>query len=172
MVGGAGATVVTFDPGTYHLATTFPFDAPDDTLVVSVSAGVASFTLSGAESATFSVENDVAPSGFIHYTADDPYYTGAAILSASWDTSTEPYLIFFADNDAGGVAASSDTYGDPPLAFSTDESNSGIGQVFTLGASVPEPGAWAMILLGVAGVGAVLRGRPRNASASILSGTT
>ncbi len=67
----ASAAIVTFAPGAYELAD-IKGDAPVDTLAVSVSGGVASFVLSGADNETFSVPDMSTPSGIV--LGDAPYY--------------------------------------------------------------------------------------------------
>ncbi len=61
--------VVTFVPGTYYLAET-DLGTAVDTLVVSVTAGTADFTLTGADDATFSVPDNSTPTGG----GGNPYY--------------------------------------------------------------------------------------------------
>jgi hypothetical protein len=58
----AHAETVTFIPGTYYLAEDY-LGTPVDTLVVSISGGVAYFSLSGEDTATFAVQNNSTPTG-------------------------------------------------------------------------------------------------------------
>ena len=147
----AHAETVTFIPGTYYLAEDY-LGTPVDTLVVSISGGVAYFSLSGEDTATFAVQNNSTPTG------DDgngdpgnPYFSVASIVSASWNAADYPYLTFWSTFDAGGVTAGTATGDSGTNLFDIFQSTDGTGQVFTL--SVREPSTWALMLIGFAGLG-------------------
>ncbi len=157
----AGSVEIRFTPGVYYLddyVPGAPVGPPTDTLTVGVSGGVASFTLSGTDDATFSVPDPSVPTGT---DIDDdglfnPYYQiqGSAI-SASWDTSVYPWLTFWSAGIGGGVTAGS-IPGDLGVnLFDTSGSTIGPSQVFV----VPEPGTWTLMLTGLAGTGAAGRRR-------------
>jgi len=146
----AAVDTVTFIPGTYDLAETY-LGAPVDTLVVTVSGGVADFTLSGADNATFSVPNDTAPDSFVF--GDDPVYS-TSIISESWDTTTYPFLTFWTNGGDGGVTVGSIPGDEGTNLFNTFQSTEGSGQVFT---ATPEPASWALLIAGFAGMGAAVR---------------
>ncbi len=156
-----GAVEIRFAPGVYDLEDYVegaPVGPPTDILTVVVSGGVASFTLSGADDATFSVPDPSTPTGT---DIDDdglfnPYYEipGSAI-SASWDTSVYPWLTFWSAGIGGGVTAGSIPGDFGANVFDTSGSTIGPSQVFT----VPEPGIWMLMLTGLAGIGVVGRRR-------------
>jgi hypothetical protein len=154
--------IVTFVPGTYYLAAD-DFDTAVDTLVVSVSAGTAKFTLTGIDNATFTAPNNSSPMGG----GVDPYYSiSGSSLTASWDTGAYPYLTFWSTGDGGGATAGSIPGADGSNYFDIYQSTLGTGQVFTA-TGAPEPAAWTLMLMGFGGLGAVLRAaRKRPATAS------
>jgi hypothetical protein len=164
----ATAAVIHFLPGTYDLddyVSGAPPTAPTDTLVVTVTGGIASFALSGTDAASFSVPDDSSPTGtdIDNDGVFDPYYLipGSAI-SASWDTSLYPYLTFWSADIGGGVTAGS-IPGDLGVnQFDTSGSTSGPSQIF----AVPEAGAWTMMVIGVTAVGAAVR-RSSGGSATV-----
>jgi hypothetical protein len=154
----ARAETVNFIPGTYYLADGY-LDVPVDTLVVTVGGGTASFTLSGADTATFTVPDGVTPTGEDLAGYGAPYYyIPTSGVTASWDTSAYPYLTFWSNFEDGGLTAGS-VPGD--LGFNyidLFESDVGSGQVFTV-SGIPEPATWATMLVGLGAVGALSRRR-------------
>jgi hypothetical protein len=149
VAGPAAANTITFIPGTYYLAENYGA-TPDHTLVITVSNGVADFTLIGDDpSETASLPDVATPSSG---GADDPTFLSTA-ASANWDTNTYPYLVFYSTADQGGLEA----YGDSDI-FNLYQSDEGPGQVYSV---APEPAAWALMLAGLFTLGAVLRGRRR-----------
>ena len=163
LIGGtAQADTVTFIPGTYYLAES-NLGTSVDTLVVSISGGVADFTLTGTDNATFTVPNLATPLGLQF--GDSPYFA-APPVTASWDLSTYPYLTFWATPNDGGFTAGS-VPGDTGSNFiNIYQSTDGTGQVFSLLNTTPLPSSWTMMLAGLAGFGffAVYR-RRKNGSA-------
>jgi hypothetical protein len=161
----AKAERITFIPGTYDLAET-NLGPPIDTLVVSISGGIADFTLSGANTATFAVQNNSTPTGDVSGVPGIPYYSVASIVSASWSASDYPYLVFWPTRHDGGF-----TVGTYPGAAGTNlfnlfQSTEGAGQVFTV--TVPEPSTWALMLVGFAALGlAVRRNSTRGRSSAV-----
>jgi hypothetical protein len=148
----AQAITVNFDPGTYFLSDTH-LGAPIDTLVVTVSGGVASFVLTGADNYTFSVPSPSTPTGTVDGTHNDPYYlVNQTTVTASWDASIYPYLTFYHTGFFGGLSVGNQP-GDPAgstLLFNVLQSNNGTGQVFNN--ATPLPATWTMMLAGLAGV--------------------
>jgi hypothetical protein len=159
----AEAEVVIFIPGTYYLSDEFRAP-PVDTLVVSISGGVAEFSLSGQDTATFAVQNNSAPTGYIF--PDNPFYSVASIVSASWSASDYPYLTFWSRRSDGGVSVGTEPDTSGTNLFDTFQSTHGRGQVFTLSVSIPEPSTWAMIVLGFAGLGFLGYSQNRNGQAA------
>jgi hypothetical protein len=159
----AAAPVVTFVPGTYSLAYS-EYGPAVDTLAVTVSGGVASFVLSGDDTATFSVPDMSTPAGLVYFGGPNPYYLSASLPAVSFDATANPYLSFFSTLDGGGfnVGDEPDGSGNNFLAFY--QVTSGTAQVYTI-AGVPEPAAWATMLLGLGIAGAVARRRRRFATA-------
>jgi hypothetical protein len=155
--GAQAAETVTFIPGTYSLAET-NLGSPVDTLVVTVSAGTASFVLSGADNATFTLPDSSTPTGG----GGNPYYLiSSSGGSASWDTTSFPYLVFWSTPSDGGLTADAVSDDSGPSDFNLFQSTAGTGQVFTV-SGVPEPAAWTMMLVGVGCVGAMARSSRRS----------
>jgi hypothetical protein len=144
----SAAQDVKFIAGTYHLAQSV-FGPPSDTLDITVTGGMASFTLSGSPNITWQLPDVVTPD------VGGPLeiqFNASSVTSPSWDTVSYPFLFFFATGDSGGVAIGTDTN----IYVNVYESTEGTGQVF---AFVPEPAAWALMLVGFGGLGAALRSR-------------
>jgi hypothetical protein len=161
------AQAVTFYPGTYHLADTF-LGAPVDTLAVSVSGGVASFVLSGADSETFSVPSPSTPTGRVLH--NDPYYLVAPPVTASWNTTLYPYLTFYRTSDHGGLSITNEP-GDPKgssILLNLFQSTEGTGQAFSATAT-PLPASWTLMLAGLAGFGLLLHRRHRKTNSVALA---
>jgi hypothetical protein len=79
---------------------------------------------------------------------------GNAIDWAAFNPQPDPPGVWF------GAQFGYPAVGDPVVTFSLDEN----GQPLNLTlAPVPEPAAWALMLIGVAGVGGVARAQPRGA---------
>jgi hypothetical protein len=162
---GASAQTIRFVPGTYYLEDYIenaPIGPPTDTLVVTVAGGVASFVLTGTDTATFSVPDDSTPTG-TDIDGDgvfDPYYLiPGSSITTSWDATTYDYLTFWSASIGGGVTAGSIPGDFGTNVFDTSGSNVGPGQVF----AIPEPSTWAMLLEGFALAGALARARRRTA---------
>jgi hypothetical protein len=152
---------IRFLPGVYELddyVPNAPVGPPTDTLTVTVSGGVAHFTLTGTDSATFSVPDPSTPTGT---DIDDdglfnPYYfIPTSAISASWDTTAYPWLTFWSAGIGGGVTAGSIPGDFGSNLFDTSGSTIGPSQVF----AVPEPTTWALLVTGLAGFGGVARAR-------------
>lgn len=166
--GAAAAWAVNFIPGTYHLSSLGYLSPADETVDVSVSGGVASFTMSGVTAATFSLLDGSAPDKVIY--GDDAAYLTSSLISASWPANPYRYLTFWSDNpdDLGGLSIAHYAGANGPLlttlftAYDGPSVNDGGGQLFALsGGPAPEPGTWMMALLGLGGLGAALRRRRR-----------
>jgi hypothetical protein len=155
----AAQAEVTFVPGTYELAN-FNLGPVVDTLVVTVSGGVADFTATGEINATFSVPEDISPTGG---TASYYFYYDipATPVTASWDTTSYPYLSFWSSTYEGGVTAGAIPGDDGPNYFDLFQSTPGTAQLF---AGAPEPATWALLVLGLLGLGATLRASRRRLS--------
>lgn len=153
LAGPAAATeIVHFTPGTYLLSN-HNLDAPVDTLVVTVSGGIANFTLTGADSAMFSVPDASIPTQLT--SGRDPLYSiPTSGITASWDTTAFPILTFFSTADEGGLEVTSATM----TLIDLFQSTQGTGQVFTL-TDAPEPMTLALFGAGLAGAAAFGRRR-------------
>jgi hypothetical protein len=149
------AQALTFDPGTYFLAQSF-LGAPVDTLKVSVSGGVASFDLTGADNETFSIPSPSKPTGHVMKNKD-PYYLAAPPVTASWNSTLFPYITFYKAIDEGGLSVGSkpgDKTGN--LLLNLFQSTEGPGQVFNRNLpATPLPSTWLMLLAGLVGLGFV-----------------
>jgi hypothetical protein len=142
----------------------------DSSLSVVVVNGVAEFTgsldLPGPPATTLNVSFDLpdiyAPSGV--EAGDSPYFTGAGLTNASWDTSMYPYVTFWSNEDGAGISIGSQP-GDGPTDnvyftdFGSEQSYlEGSPSLFTL-TGTPEPASWAMLLVGATATGAGVRRR-------------
>jgi hypothetical protein len=155
----AAAPVVTFVPGTYSLAYS-EYGPAVDTLAVTVSGGVASFVLSGDDTATFSVPDMSTPDGLVYFSGPNPYYLSASLPSVSFDATANPYLSFFSTLDGGGFNVGDAPDGSGANLFAFYQVTRGTAQVYSI-AGVPEPAAWATMLLGLGVAGGVARRRRR-----------
>ncbi len=152
----ASATII-FNAGTYALAYS-DLGAAVDTLTITVSGGVASFALSGEDTETWSLPDIATPDGG---GPGNPFFDATApSVEANWDTETYPYLTFWSTTSFGGLTIGSVAGGDTGGENLVDlfQSTLGTGQVYTY---VPEPAAWALMLVGFAGLGAAVRSRRR-----------
>jgi hypothetical protein len=161
------ADQIEFDPGTYHLSSSY-LGSPTDTLVVSVAAGVASFVLTGADSATFSISSPANPTGYFTSAESqaNPYFQAASLMAPSWNSSTYPYVTFFYDDSKGGL-----TVGTAPGDAGTNlidlfQSSEGSGQVFT--AVAPLPAALPLFAGGLGLFGFLATGRKRKGAVALL----
>jgi hypothetical protein len=166
-VGNARAETIVFDPGTYYLADSYLGD-PVDTLVVTVSGGVATFDLTGNDNWTFTVPSPSTPTGDY---SGNPYYEAPA-FTANWDTTTYPYLTFWYASSFGGLTAGSaagDGNAEEIYVFDLFQSSDGPGQVFSVVTPLPE--SWVMMLSGLAGLGfvAAYRRRKNDRSAVVVT---
>lgn len=157
----SAAQSIRFAPGVYYLddyVPGAPVPPPTDTLTVVVNNGVAYFTLSGTDNATFSVPDPSVPTGT---DIDDdglfnPYYqVGSSGVSASWDATAYPWLTFWSNGIGGGVTAGSIPGDFGSNLFDTSGSTIGPSQVFV----VPEPECWMLLLAGFAAIGTAARRR-------------
>jgi hypothetical protein len=167
--GGAvhAGTYVNFLPGTYLLTTDGPsagsvFQTPDQTLVVTVSGGTASFSLTGAETASFTLPDDaeIATS----FALDSVVFSSSSAGSPSWSTATYPYITFWSTADYGGLTIGTIPGDKGTNVIDNFMSTEGPGQIFS---PVPEPAGWAVMLVGVAGLGAALRSKGRTPCRSL-----
>jgi len=156
VTGAQAVETVNFVPGVYSLAES-NLGPVADTLTVTVSGGVASFVLAGADNATFSVPDGVTPSGG---GANPDYQISAFPITTSWDPSVYTYLTFWSTASSGGVTAGDQAGDQGTNLFNTFQSTVGTGQVFTV-SGVPEPGAWALMITGFGLAGLALRRRQR-----------
>lgn len=161
---GVSAQTITFVPGTYYLddyVENAPVGPPTDTLVVTVSGGVASFVLTGTDTATFTVPDNSIPTGtdIDNDGVFDPYYLiPGSSITTSWDPTTYEYLTFWSASIGGGVTAGAIPGDFGANLFDTSGSTVGPSQVF----AVPEPSTWTMFVVGLAIAGALTRWRRRN----------
>jgi hypothetical protein len=144
----ARADILTFDPGTYNFLTNSL-----EQLVITSDGVTASFVMTGEVDATFSLPDNSTPAGGLPI---DPYFLAG---TASFDTTTYPYVTFYTTGDGGGF-----TIGSQPADLGNNLVNEFGAQVFTV-AAVPEPSTWAMMILGFAGIGFMAYRRKHNGPA-------
>lgn len=156
--GAAQAETVTFDPGTYYLAYS-NLGPVVDTLTVTVIGGVATFDLTGADSALFTVSSPSTPAGDY---VGNPYYI-VTPSTANWDTISFPDLTFWYTTSDGGLTVGSQP-GDQGTNFiDLYQSTPGTGQVFNN--ATPLPSTWTMLIAGFVGLGFLAyRGTKKNAA--------
>ena len=82
-------------------------------------------------------------------------YNNASGSSLSFTAPTTATRLYLGVIDANGFNGPTDFYGDNPGSFTVNASLTAP----TTGGGVPEPAAWAMMLMGFFGLGATLRGR-------------
>jgi hypothetical protein len=89
-----------------------------------------------------------------------PYFSGPDLTAADWNTAAYPVVVFWSEEDGGGVEIADSAALISPLIeqFAADDS----GLPFTV-ISTPEPAAWAMTVTGLALAGGGLRRRRASA---------
>jgi hypothetical protein len=170
MIAGGAAHAgqyVNFLPGTYNLASSISEPSgepptplpPDQTLVLTVSAGVATFSLTGAETVSFTLPNDASIS--TDFGEDSVVFSSSAAGSPTWSPASYPYITFWSTAELGGLTIGTIPGDQGTNLIDNFESNDGTGQFFS---PVPEPAAWTVMLVGLAGLGATVRSRRAGAS--------
>jgi hypothetical protein len=144
----ANAAVINFNPGIYSLST-LSGGTPVDTLTIALNAGMADFTLTGQDSATFSVIDHSVPDGFVF--SDSPYYDSGSgkVISTSWDSSLYPFLTFYTTANFGGFSVGT-TAGDISGTDLFDLYST--NQLFSV-SSVPLPASLPLMLTGLGMLG-------------------
>lgn len=159
-VGVSAAQVLLFPVATVYLSDHY-LNVPVNKLTRTFSGNISNFTLTdyqtGAVQGTFSVRFAIVPAP-----ADiGPYSYNASVMSASWDRVAFPYLTLWTTSGGGGLTVG-DQKGDKGNnlynLFQAEE-GFGLAQIYAFGEGVPEPSTWALILVGVGGLGASRRAR-------------
>lgn len=154
----AAADIVHFIPGTYYLTNGGLHAPPNDTLVLTVSGGIANFVMTGADNVTFSVPDASVPTMVDNFGPNAYYNIPGSTITASWNTALYPWINFYGLNSGYGFDINSGSGNHPGAVYATTyESSKGSGKLFTL-TSTPEPMTVALFGAGLAGA-AAFRGR-------------
>jgi hypothetical protein len=168
-VGVARASFIAlqFTPSTYQIIDAFiggcpnvslPCGVPDDsTLTVSITGPKADFSTTDSVNPNwdihFTLPNYLQPLGY--EPGQSPYYKGAGLTNADWNTAVYPFVTFWSLPDGGAFS----------IASSPDENGNILVDFFSTGTNpfslvvVPEPAAWTLMILGVGATGGMLRRR-------------
>jgi hypothetical protein len=165
--------VVTFNDATYQMAqtcsslTTSPCDdSPVDTLTVTVAGGVAQFSITGADTASFDLPSTLLSAGSY---GGAPYFLPSQYSDETWSSSVYPYITLYPSIDGGGLtigSAYTDGVVGEAIFIDTYDSNAVDGASDFYSTQVPEAPVWAMMIVGSGGLGAVMRRRRRSAAAA------
>ncbi len=133
-------------------------------------AGAASTTLYGIDALTSSLVRSTDPNAGTYVNTN---LSGTAFLPLGILATAQTQVgfdILFSNGINSAYLSANDSFYSVDLTSGLATSLGAIGQTglrgITLMAAVPEPGTWAMMLLGFLGVGSVLRRRPRRALAT------
>ncbi len=165
VAGGASAApyMVQFVGGEYPIAISCP-SAPatpcdlstDANLEVAISGVKANFTVTvvgdPAATQTFTLPDYLAPTGV--EPGGSPYFSGSNLTNASWDTTADPYVVFWSAEDGGGItiADMSNDNGSTLIKLFASQQTTGSPFIMT-----PEPMTWSLMLVGAALTGGALR---------------
>lgn len=157
---------VSFVPGTYELSDSYLGTAVD-TLVVTVSGGVATFDVTGQDTLNFSIVQGAEPTGYI--SSENFYFdtSSSAVISTSFPSNYTD-ITFWSTASSGGLTIGTGPGETSQMYVDLYQSSVGTAQLF---AAVPEPSSWALMIVGTALAGAALRRRPRPARVTSVKGT-